>query len=172
MVSIPACHAGDRGSIPRRGVFFNITMPVIRYKACSPRVETCKSVLMNAVDSINVTKCYESISNASLLWFLFRQQAKRGHVFREFVDSCAWRSTQLFNVKLWWSSGCKQNKSWIRQKCIFQNSELYPEDILVLWSWSFSIFADLASSCEKTHLFVSTFLISTLRPKKYFWETL
>ena len=22
MVSIPACHAGDRGSIPRRGVFF------------------------------------------------------------------------------------------------------------------------------------------------------
>ena len=22
VVSIPACHAGDRGSIPRRGVFF------------------------------------------------------------------------------------------------------------------------------------------------------
>ena len=22
MLSIPACHAGDRGSIPRRGVFF------------------------------------------------------------------------------------------------------------------------------------------------------
>ena len=23
VVSIPACHAGDRGSIPRRGAFFN-----------------------------------------------------------------------------------------------------------------------------------------------------
>ena len=23
VVSIPACHAGDRGSIPRRGVFFS-----------------------------------------------------------------------------------------------------------------------------------------------------
>ena len=24
VVSIPACHAGDRGSIPRRGVFFQV----------------------------------------------------------------------------------------------------------------------------------------------------
>ena len=29
MVSIPACHAGDRGSIPRRGVLFSILFPVV-----------------------------------------------------------------------------------------------------------------------------------------------
>ena len=26
VVSIPACHAGDRGSIPRRGGFFSLSM--------------------------------------------------------------------------------------------------------------------------------------------------
>ena len=29
VVSIPACHAGDRGSIPRRGAFFNSTLQII-----------------------------------------------------------------------------------------------------------------------------------------------
>ena len=28
VVSIPACHAGDRGSIPRRGVHFSLHFPV------------------------------------------------------------------------------------------------------------------------------------------------
>ena len=31
VVSIPACHAGDRGSIPRRGVFFFWNELVIQY---------------------------------------------------------------------------------------------------------------------------------------------
>ena len=30
MVSIPACHAGDRGSIPRRGAFFHALLFVIQ----------------------------------------------------------------------------------------------------------------------------------------------
>jgi len=28
-VSIPACHAGDRGSIPRRGEFFMISVVLV-----------------------------------------------------------------------------------------------------------------------------------------------
>ena len=38
MVSIPACHAGDRGSIPRRGVPF---FPVHMYIVTS--VQPCKA---------------------------------------------------------------------------------------------------------------------------------
>ena len=30
MVSIPACHAGDRGSIPRRGAFFRKKVPNLK----------------------------------------------------------------------------------------------------------------------------------------------
>ena len=36
VVSIPACHAGDRGSIPQRGVFL-FCYRLIRKKLCSPR---------------------------------------------------------------------------------------------------------------------------------------
>ena len=32
VVSIPACHAGDRGSIPRRGDFFLSFLPLIDYE--------------------------------------------------------------------------------------------------------------------------------------------
>ena len=34
VVSIPACHAGDRGSIPRRGVFF-FKSDCVRYLDCT-----------------------------------------------------------------------------------------------------------------------------------------
>ena len=30
MVSTPACHAGDRGSIPRRGDFYNLSTNVFK----------------------------------------------------------------------------------------------------------------------------------------------
>ena len=35
VVSIPACHAGDRGSIPRRGAFFISVIIFIRQKISS-----------------------------------------------------------------------------------------------------------------------------------------
>ena len=31
VVSIPACHAGDRGSIPRRGEFFNLLFINVKF---------------------------------------------------------------------------------------------------------------------------------------------
>ena len=43
VVSIPACHAGDRGSIPRRGVFFRIKSACVRYLDC---IETSVSGLL------------------------------------------------------------------------------------------------------------------------------
>ena len=35
VVSIPACHAGDRGSIPRRGVSFFSSKMISRLNFCS-----------------------------------------------------------------------------------------------------------------------------------------
>ena len=45
VVSIPACHAGDRGSIPRRGVFF---FPPPRFFQCNllfRRVDVCTTAV-------------------------------------------------------------------------------------------------------------------------------
>ncbi len=42
MVSIPACHAGDRGSIPRRGGFIlplSRTMQIFKYKMNAQKVQ-------------------------------------------------------------------------------------------------------------------------------------
>ena len=38
VVSIPACHAGDRGSIPRRGEFFSIIVWHLEQQAVVPLV--------------------------------------------------------------------------------------------------------------------------------------
>ena len=35
VVSIPACHAGDRGSIPRRGAFLSLVNPKVMPSAVS-----------------------------------------------------------------------------------------------------------------------------------------
>ena len=41
VVSIPACHAGDRGSIPRRGVFFLFVNYLGSMVAMIVRIDFC-----------------------------------------------------------------------------------------------------------------------------------
>ena len=57
MVSIPACHAGGRGSIPRRGDFFEQcpeSQPRIRYSGPG---STCLNAAGKFVDTIDGRHC-------------------------------------------------------------------------------------------------------------------
>ena len=63
-VSIPACHAGDRGSIPRRGGFFSyfITLILVRGRTIiSPMVK-----FVPVVDTEGITPRYLSTASSSL----------------------------------------------------------------------------------------------------------
>ena len=61
VVSIPACHAGDRGSIPRRGVILDISPTkwnTLRYNPISLNNREVRVVHFQPIKFISVIGCH------------------------------------------------------------------------------------------------------------------
>ena len=71
MVSIPACHAGDRGSIPRRGVFFLAQIFIYRPSYFKKVVDT---LFFKHIEAEIFGAVERSISGSFNLRFVFFQK--------------------------------------------------------------------------------------------------
>ena len=74
MVSIPACHAGDRGSIPRRGVFFfssNLYLSQNEYRILKKLVD---KLFFKHIEAEIFGAVERSISGSFNLRFVFFQK--------------------------------------------------------------------------------------------------